>query len=120
MHKLGGYKLQGREEEQAAQLLRDAQAVAAAGADLLVLECVPATLAKRIGAAVSCPTIGIGAGPDCDGQVLVMYDLLGITFGKRPRFTKDFLSGRDSIAAALTAYAADVRSGVFPGPEHSY
>ncbi len=120
VHKLGGYRVQGREDAQAARLLADARAVAEAGADLLVLECVPADLGARITREVACPTIGIGAGPGCDGQVLVMYDLLGITPGKRPRFSQDFLQGRDSVAAALVAYADAVRSGRFPGPEHSF
>ncbi|HVJ63567.1 MAG TPA: 3-methyl-2-oxobutanoate hydroxymethyltransferase [Tahibacter sp.] len=120
VNKFGGYRVQGRDEERAAQLLADAKAVTAAGADLLVLECVPAALAERITREIAIPTIGIGAGTACDGQVLVLYDLLGITPGKRPRFSKDFLAGRDSIPAALAAYAQAVRSGEFPGPEHSY
>src|SRR5690348_4218435 len=90
VHKLGGYRVQGKSRDAAAQLLADARAVADAGADLLVLECVPATLARRITAEIPIPTIGIGAGADCDGQVLVLYDMLGITPGKRPRFSKDF------------------------------
>lgn len=120
VHKLGGYKVQGREEAQAEQLLQQAQEVAAAGAELLVLECVPAALAQRITATVSIPTIGIGAGPHCDGQVLVLHDLLGVTVGKRPRFTKDFLAGRGSVREAFAAYAAAVRSGEFPAAEHSF
>lgn len=120
VHKLGGYRVQGRDEERAERLLTDAREVAAAGADLLVLECVPSALAERITRELSIPTIGIGAGPHCDGQVLVMYDLLGLTPGKRPRFSKNFLAGHDSIAAALQAYANAVRGGEFPAPEHSY
>jgi 3-methyl-2-oxobutanoate hydroxymethyltransferase len=120
VNKFGGYRVQGRDEQRAAQLIADAKAVTAAGADLLVLEAVPAALAERITREIAIPTIGIGAGPGCDGQVLVLYDLLGITPGKRPRFSKDFLAGRDSIPAALAAYAQAVRSGEFPGPEHSY
>jgi 3-methyl-2-oxobutanoate hydroxymethyltransferase len=120
VNRFGGYKVQGKTEEAAARLLADAKAVEAAGADLLVLECVPAALAARITAELSIPTIGIGAGIDCDGQVLVVYDLLGLTPGKRPRFSKDFLAGRDSIQAAIAAYAGDVREKRFPGTEHSF
>lgn len=118
--RLGGYRVQGRDEADARKLKADALAVQEAGADLLVLECVPAALAAEITAALRIPTIGIGAGVHCDGQVLVMHDLLGITQGKRPRFVKDFLAGRGSVADALAAYAADVRSGAFPAPEHGY
>ena len=120
VHAFGGYRVQGRGDAAAARLKADARAVQDAGADLLVLECVPATLAAEITRELSIPTIGIGAGVDCDGQVLVLYDLLGITSGKRPRFVKDFLHGRGSVAAAIAAYAEDVRSGAFPTSEHSY
>ncbi|SFW32551.1 MULTISPECIES: 3-methyl-2-oxobutanoate hydroxymethyltransferase [Luteibacter] len=120
VNKFGGYKVQGKTEQAAAALLADAKAVEAAGADLLVLECVPAALAARITAELSIPTIGIGAGVDCDGQVLVVYDLLGLTPGKRPRFSKDFLAGRDSIQGAIGAYVADVREKRFPSVEHSF
>ena len=119
--KLGGYKVQGREQAAAAQLLADARAVAAAGASLLVLECVPTGLAKEITAAVDIPTIGIGAGPHCDGQVLVLHDLLGLDSGhRRPRFVKDFLAQGGSVAAAVQAYATAVREGSFPDAEHAY
>jgi 3-methyl-2-oxobutanoate hydroxymethyltransferase len=120
VHKFGGYRVQGKTKDAAAQLMADARAVADAGADLLVLECVPAALAKRITAEVSIPTIGIGAGADCDGQVLVLYDMLGITPGKRPKFSKDFLAGRGSVSEAIRTYADDVRSGKFPAPEHAF
>lgn len=120
VHKFGGYRVQGREHVAAEKLRADAQAVAAAGANLLVLECVPAALAGQIRAELAIPVIGIGAGADCDGQVLVLYDLLGITPGKTPKFSKNFLHGHDSIPAALAAYAKDVRSGAFPAAEHSY
>lgn len=119
--KLGGYKVQGREEAAAARLLSDAAAVAQAGAELLVLECVPSALAAEVTASLQIPTIGIGAGPACDGQILVMHDMLGINSGhRRPRFVKNFLEGNDSIAAAVQAYAKAVRDGSFPGPEHGY
>ena len=120
VHKLGGYRVQGKTKAAAEQLSSDAKAVQDAGADLLVLECVPAALAKRITAELSIPTIGIGAGSDCDGQVLVLYDMLGITPGKRPRFSKDFLAGAGSVPAALRAYADAVRSGSFPAAEHAF
>lgn len=120
VHKLGGYRVQGKGKTAGEQLLADARAVAAAGADLLVLECVPAALAKRITAEIPIPTIGIGAGVDCDGQVLVIYDMLGITPGKRPRFSKDFLEAAGSIGDAIRGYAAAVRDKTFPGAEHSF
>ena len=119
--KFGGYKVQGRDEAAAARLRADAQAVADAGASMLVLECVPSKLAAAITAAVPIPTIGIGAGPDCDGQVLVLHDFLGIDTGHRkPKFVKDFLAGGGSIAGAIAAYAQAVRDGSFPDAEHSY
>jgi len=120
VHKLGGYRVQGKTKAAAEHLLADAKAVAQAGADLLVLECVPAALAKRISAEIAIPTIGIGAGADCDGQVLVLYDMLGITPGKRPRFSKDFLAGCKSVAEAIRAYADAVRNGEFPAVEHTF
>lgn len=120
VNKFGGYKVQGKTQDAADKLFADAKAVEAAGADLLVLECVPSALAARITAELSIPVIGIGAGVDCDGQVLVVYDLLGLTPGKRPKFSKDFLAGRDSIQAAIGAYVVDVREQRFPGVEHSF
>ncbi len=120
LHTFGGFRVQGRAQEAAERLVADAQAVEAAGADLLVVEGVPAALGERLTAAVGIPVIGIGAGPACDGQVLVIHDMLGITPGKRPSFSKDFLAGRDSVAAAIAAYAEDVRSGAFPAPEHCF
>ncbi len=119
--KLGGFRVQGRDADAAKALLAQARAVEAAGAQLLVLECVPSTLAADITGAVGIPTIGIGAGPDCDGQILVCHDALGINSGhRRPRFVKDFLKGRDSVEAAFRAYADEVKSGAFPAPEHGY
>jgi 3-methyl-2-oxobutanoate hydroxymethyltransferase len=112
--------VQGRDEAAAAKLREAAREVQDAGADLLVLECVPASLAAAITRDLSIPTIGIGAGVDCDGQVLVMYDLIGVSTGRRPRFVKNFLAGNDSIVGALSAYASEVRAKEFPGPEHSY
>jgi 3-methyl-2-oxobutanoate hydroxymethyltransferase len=126
VHRFGGFKVQGREDAAAARLREEALAVAEAGASLLVLEGVPAALAAAITAASPIPTIGIGAGAGCDGQVLVLHDLLGLDTGhRRPKFVKDFLAessqGRGgSVAGAIRAYADAVRNGAFPGAEHSY
>jgi 3-methyl-2-oxobutanoate hydroxymethyltransferase len=120
VHRFGGFRIQGREQSAADRLLADALAVQAAGAALLVMEGVPVELGRRVTEALAIPVIGIGAGPHCDGQVLVIHDLLGITPGKRPKFSKDFLAGRDSVAAAIGAYAEDVRRGAFPAPEHCF
>jgi 3-methyl-2-oxobutanoate hydroxymethyltransferase len=120
VHQLGGFTVQGKNEAQAQQLLEDAVALQQAGAGLLVLESVPATLAKSITGKLAIPTIGIGAGPDCSGQVLVLYDLLGVYPGKLPRFARNFLAGNDSIQAAVEAYVKAVKSGTFPAPEHCF
>jgi len=117
VHKMGGYRMQGKSDDAAARLRDQAHAVAHAGAELLVLESMPAALAGEITRALPIPTIGIGAGVECDGQVLVCYDLLGLTPGRRPKFSKDFLAGRGSVREAFAAYAEDVRAGRFPGPE---
>ncbi|MET0289248.1 MAG: 3-methyl-2-oxobutanoate hydroxymethyltransferase [Pseudoxanthomonas sp.] len=118
---LGGYRVQGREEIAAAKLLADATAAVEAGASMVLLECVPAALAEKITAAVGVPTIGIGAGPHCDGQVLVLHDFLGLDSGhRRPKFVKDFLAEGGSVAGAVRAYADAVRDGSFPAAEHSY
>jgi 3-methyl-2-oxobutanoate hydroxymethyltransferase len=117
---LGGYRVQGRDPEVAARLRADALEVQAAGASALVLECVPAALAAEITASLSIPTVGIGAGVRCDGQVLVCYDLLGLVEGRRPRFVRDFLAGRGSIEDAVRAYAAAVRDGSFPSDTESF
>lgn len=116
VHKMGGYRMQGKTGDAAARLREQAQAVAHAGAELLVLESMPAALAGEITRALEIPTIGIGAGAECDGQVLVCYDVLGLTPGRRPKFSKDFLAGRGSVREAFAAYAEDVRAGLFPGP----
>ncbi|HET7223875.1 MAG TPA: 3-methyl-2-oxobutanoate hydroxymethyltransferase [Rhodanobacteraceae bacterium] len=117
VHKMGGYRMQGKTDDAATRLRAEARAVEHAGAELLVLESMPAALAGEITRELSIPTIGIGAGAECDGQVLVCYDMLGITPGRRPKFSKDFLAGRGSVREAIDAYAADVRAGRFPGPE---
>ena len=119
--RLGGYRVQGREDAAAKKIRADAFEVAEAGATLLVLECVPSALAAAITAGSSIPTIGIGAGASCDGQVLVLHDLLGAYTGhRRPKFVKDFLAEGGSIAGAVRAYADAVRSGAFPDAEHAY
>lgn len=118
--RMGGFRVQGREEAAQKKMIEQAHAVAAAGAEALVLECVPAQLAAQITRSIDIPTIGIGAGVDCDGQILVSYDLLGITPGKRVRFTKDFLIETGSVHRAIERYAEDVRARRFPGPEHSF
>ncbi|TML73568.1 MAG: 3-methyl-2-oxobutanoate hydroxymethyltransferase [Actinobacteria bacterium] len=117
---LGGYKAQGRTAAKARQLLRDAQALEAAGCFAVVLEAVPAAVAAHITETLTIPTIGIGAGAGCDGQVLVYHDLLGLEEGTSPRFVKRYASLAGEIRDALRAYADDVRSGAFPQPEHTY
>jgi 3-methyl-2-oxobutanoate hydroxymethyltransferase len=119
VNQLGGYKVQGREEAAAAKLIADARALEGAGAGLLVLEAVPAELAKRTTASASIPTIGIGAGADCSGQVLVLYDMLGL-YPRPPKFSKNFLAGADGIEAAVRAYVAAVKDGSFPAAEHAF
>lgn len=120
VHKTSGYRVQGREPEQA-QTIRDAaQALENAGAELLVLECVPSELGAELSDSLTIPVIGIGAGPGCDGQVLVLYDMLGITPGPLPRFCRDFSVGVEGIGAAVSAFVAAVGDGSFPAPEHEY
>ncbi|MFP5430728.1 MAG: 3-methyl-2-oxobutanoate hydroxymethyltransferase [Gammaproteobacteria bacterium] len=117
----GGYKVQGRGEEAADRMVREAAALEAAGAALLLLECVPRTLAARITAAAGIPVIGIGAGADCDGQVLVVHDMLGLHTGKPARFVRNFLTGsNDSIRGAFQAYVEAVKTGAYPAPEHGF
>jgi 3-methyl-2-oxobutanoate hydroxymethyltransferase len=117
---LGGFKAQGRSAEAAQRLLEDALALEAAGCFALVLEAVPAAVAERVTAELEIPTIGIGAGAGCDGQVLVWHDLLGLYEGRTPRFVKQYADLRGEIGRALAAYAADVRSGAFPEERHTY
>jgi 3-methyl-2-oxobutanoate hydroxymethyltransferase len=120
VHQVGGYKVQGKTEEQRRKILAGARALADAGAYSIVLECVPVALGAEVTAAVPVPTIGIGAGPGCDGQVLVMHDLLGLDPGWAPRFVRRYAElGRD-IEAAFSAYAADVRAGRFPSNDESF
>lgn len=118
--RLGGYRVQGRDGEAAERIVADALAVQDAGATMLVLECVPSALAARITQRLEIPTIGIGAGPGCIGQVLVLHDMLGLRHGRRPRFVKDFLAEGGSIGGAFEAFVREVREGTFPAPEHGY
>ncbi|MCP2039807.1 3-methyl-2-oxobutanoate hydroxymethyltransferase [Neisseria sp. HSC-16F19] len=116
----GGYKVQGRGDTAAQALLADARAHAEAGADLVLMECVPAELGKEVTDSIVCPTIGIGAGVDCDGQVLVMHDMLGVFPGKTAKFVKNFMQGQTSIQAAVAAYVAAVKDKSFPAAEHTF
>jgi 3-methyl-2-oxobutanoate hydroxymethyltransferase len=118
VHRLGGYKAQGKTDASARELREDARALAAAGIDMLVLEMVPAALSAELSAEISAPTIGIGAGPGCSGQVLVLYDMLGIYPGKPARFVRNFMTGSGDVEGAVTAYVRAVKDGSFPGPEH--
>ncbi len=120
VHQLGGYRVQGRDEEAARRLVEDARILEEAGVFSIVLECVPAPLARFITQEVKVATIGIGAGPHCDGQVLVLHDMLGMYPRPSPRFVKKYASLHEQIAAALAAYRTEVKERVFPGPEHSF
>jgi 3-methyl-2-oxobutanoate hydroxymethyltransferase len=120
IHKLGGYRVQGRDDSAAHAMVADAKALQDVGADLLILECVPAGLGAEITRALDIPVIGIGAGGECDGQVLVLYDMLGITPGRRPKFSRDFLQGADGVQDAVKGYVRAVKDGTFPGPEHTF
>ncbi|MDN5937147.1 MAG: 3-methyl-2-oxobutanoate hydroxymethyltransferase [Salinisphaera sp.] len=120
IHKLGGFHVQGRGSDAAQEMIRDAQLLEQAGADLLVLECVPSTLGAQISANAGIPVIGIGAGPDVDGQVLVIYDILNLWPGRKPRFVRDFMAGAESIEDAVRAFVQAVRSGAYPAPEHCF
>jgi len=120
VHALGGYRVQGRQEEAADRLVAEAQALAGAGASFVLMEAMPAAVAKRVTEAVGVPTIGIGAGVDVSGQVLVNYDMLDIYPGRKARFVRNFLAGQPSVQAAIEAYVQAVKSRSFPGPEHSF
>jgi 3-methyl-2-oxobutanoate hydroxymethyltransferase len=120
VHALGGYRVQGRDASAAERLLADAQALEEAGACGIVLELLPAALAKRITAALTIPTIGIGAGAGCDGQVLVLHDMLGLNEMFNPKFLKRYAELGEAVRAAVRSYAAEVRDGTYPGPEHSF
>jgi 3-methyl-2-oxobutanoate hydroxymethyltransferase len=120
VHALGGYRVQGREAAAAERLTADARALEESGACAIVLELLPAALAKRITAALTIPTIGIGAGAGCDGQVLVLHDMLGLNEMFNPKFLKRYAELGEAVRAAVRSYAAEVRDGTYPGPEHSF
>jgi 3-methyl-2-oxobutanoate hydroxymethyltransferase len=117
---LGGYRVQGKTADAAEQLIRDARSVEAAGAFAVVLEAVPRELASQITRDLRIPTIGIGAGPDCDGQILVVHDMLGLTFTKTPKFARQYANAGEVISEAVRAYCQDVRRGTFPSDAESY
>jgi 3-methyl-2-oxobutanoate hydroxymethyltransferase len=119
VYKLGGYKVQGKDDAEAEQIIKEALILEEAGAELMVVECVPNSLGASLSRALNIPVIGIGAGADTDGQVLVLHDMLGIS-QRLPKFTKNFLAGKNSIKDAITAYGDDVKSGTFPASEHCF
>ena len=120
VHKVGGFRVQGREQAEARRMVSDARALEQAGADIILLECVPSELGEAVHEAVSVPVIGIGAGPSVDGQILVLYDMLGITQGRLPRFVQDFMAGAGSVPAACEAYVRAVKERSYPAPEHCF
>ena len=120
VHKIGGFRVQGRESDKALQMIESAEKLQDAGADIVLLECVPNELAASIRERLEVPVIGIGAGPDVDGQILVLYDILDITQGRTPRFVRNFQTGHDSPLAALEAFVAAVRDRSYPAPEHCF
>jgi len=120
VHKTGGFRVQGRERETAARLVDEAKRLEAAGADIVLLECIPAALGKTITAELHVPVIGIGAGPDTDGQILVTYDILDITTGRKPRFVRNFMDGAANNLDALQRYVRAVKQHEYPAPEHCF
>jgi 3-methyl-2-oxobutanoate hydroxymethyltransferase len=120
VHKLGGFKVQGREAEQARKMADDALALQNAGADIVLLECVPNEVGKSVTESLHVPVIGIGAGPGVDGQILVLYDLLGITQGRMPRFVRNFMEDADSVAEAISLYVSAVKDRSYPASEHCF
>jgi 3-methyl-2-oxobutanoate hydroxymethyltransferase len=120
VHKTGGFRVQGREDAAAQRMMESAKTLESAGADIVLLECIPSELGKRITASLEVPVIGIGAGPDTDGQILVLYDVLDITSGRKPRFVKNFMDGASSNLDALTKYVQAVKQKSYPGPEHEF
>jgi 3-methyl-2-oxobutanoate hydroxymethyltransferase len=120
VHKTGGFRVQGREEDAAELMMANAKRLEDAGADIVLLECIPAPLGKQITEALHVPVIGIGAGPDTDGQILVLYDILDITTGRKPRFVRNFMEGAGNNQQALANYVQAVREGQYPAPEHQF
>lgn len=124
VHKMGAFKVQGRDDAAAEAMLHDARVLAEAGADALLLECIPSALGQRIAAESPVPVIGIGAGHEVDGQILVLHDILNIspmvTLGRKPRFVKNYMQGGADIESAVRAYVQEVKSGAYPAPEHCF
>ena len=120
VHQLGGYRVQGKGESESQRLLKEAKQLEQAGAGMIVLEAIPATLACDVTAAITIPTIGIGAGADCSGQVLVLHDMLDVYPGKKAKFVKNFMRPAGSIQGAVELYVKEVKARTFPGPEHSF
>ncbi len=120
VHKTGGFRVQGRDDEAAKHMLAQARSLESAGADMLLLECIPASLGKAITEGTHVPVIGIGAGPDTDGQILVLYDILDITTGRKPRFVRNFMNGAGDNASAIARYVDAVKSRAYPAPEHCF
>jgi 3-methyl-2-oxobutanoate hydroxymethyltransferase len=120
VHKTGGFRVQGRDASAAQRMVADAKALESAGADIVLLECIPPSLGKAVRQAVRVPVIGIGAGPDVDGQILVLYDVLDITQGRKPRFVQNFMEGAGNNLVALKKYVAAVKKGEYPAPQHNF
>ena len=120
VHKIGGFRVQGREADAERRMVEDAKALEEAGADIVLLECVPNRIGRLVGEALAVPVIGIGAGPDVDGQILVLYDVLGITRGKTPRFVRNFMAGQDSALDGLESYVRAVKEREYPAEEHCF
>lgn len=120
VHKTGGFRVQGRQQDAAAQMIANAKRLESAGADLVLLECIPSDLGQAITAELQVPVLGIGAGPATDGQILVLYDMLDITTGRKPRFVCNFMSGARDNREALKRYVEAVRTGAYPAPEHCF
>jgi 3-methyl-2-oxobutanoate hydroxymethyltransferase len=120
VHKTGGFRVQGRDTSAAERMLQSAKALESAGADIVLLECIPSELGQRITAALKVPVIGIGAGPGTDGQILVLYDVLDITTGRKPRFVRNFMDGAAGNLDAMRRYVAAVKDRSYPGPEHEF
>jgi 3-methyl-2-oxobutanoate hydroxymethyltransferase len=120
VHKIGGFKVQGRDAKQASKMIDTAKRLQDSGADLVLLECVPNELGEKIRGTIEVPVIGIGAGPNVDGQILVLYDILDITQGRTPKFVRNFMSGNDSPLAAIQSYVKSVKEREYPAPEHCF
>jgi 3-methyl-2-oxobutanoate hydroxymethyltransferase len=120
VHKIGGFRVQGRDEQTAHEMLANAKALEEAGADVVLLECIPSALGAQITKALKAPVIGIGAGPDVDGQILVLYDILDITAGRKPRFTRNFMDGSTGPLQAVERFVQAVKDRSYPAPEHCY